>query len=199
MKYSKTLTDPEAFQLLADETRRKIVFLLRVKEMTVSQMASELGLTPQAIYHHIKKLQKGDMVEVTREERVGHLIESYYMATAEIFSLNVGREQIKTPHDRKIVTEQETAALHALKKLGFKTEFSEKEVSKLVDVIGELNECCEKEEFEDKLAKMDDLDLITKLKVSEYADILTMTDQEYAKLEKDKRRLRDLLISLIKK
>jgi len=28
--------------------------LLRVKEMTVGQLAAELNLTPQALYHHIK-------------------------------------------------------------------------------------------------------------------------------------------------
>ena len=29
MKHLKTISDPEAFKLMADETRRKIVFLLR--------------------------------------------------------------------------------------------------------------------------------------------------------------------------
>jgi DNA-binding transcriptional ArsR family regulator len=89
-KAMKMITDPEAFQLLADETRRKMVFLLRVKDMTVSQIAAELNLTPQAVYHHIKKLQKADLVEVSREERLGHLIESYYRATAESFYLSMG-------------------------------------------------------------------------------------------------------------
>src|SRR2546430_4188711 len=33
------------------------------------------GQTPQAIYHQIRKLTAADLVEVAREERVGHLIE----------------------------------------------------------------------------------------------------------------------------
>lgn len=199
MKYSKTITDPEAFQLFADETRRKIVFLLRVKEMTVSQIAAELGLTPQAVYHHMKKLQKGNMIEVSHEERLGHLIESYYRATAEVFSFSVDKEHIKTPNDRKIVTEQETASLNALKKLGFKLQFSEKEVSKLVDIISEIQECCESGKFDEQLSKLDDLDLVTKLKVSEYSEILSLSDEEYSKVEKSKRKLRDYLVSLTKK
>ena len=199
MKYSKTITDPEAFQLLADQTRRKIVFLLRVKELTVGQLAQELGLTPQAIYHHIKKLQKGEMIEVTREERCGHLIESYYKATAETFSFSVGEQQLKTPKDRKIVAERERSALDALKRLGFRIEFTEADVSELVDLIGELNACCDKGKYEEKLAQMDDLDIFTKMEAREYADILTMTDQEYSKIEKNKRRLIDLLRSLQKK
>ncbi len=72
-------------KLLGDETRRKIVFLLRAKEMTVSKIADELNVTPQAVYHHIKKLVETELVEVTREVRVDHLIESYYRATAEVF------------------------------------------------------------------------------------------------------------------
>jgi DNA-binding transcriptional ArsR family regulator len=67
MKAIKVVDDPEKFKLLADDTRRRIVFLLRAKEMTVSQIASTLEVTPQAIYHHIKKLQKADLVKVTRE------------------------------------------------------------------------------------------------------------------------------------
>ena len=82
MKSMITISDPEGFKLFADETRRRIVFLLRAKEMTVSQIAQEFNLTPQAVYHHIKRLVKGGMVEVTREVRVDHLIESYYRATA---------------------------------------------------------------------------------------------------------------------
>ena len=45
-------------------------------------------MTPQAIYHHIKKLLPAEMVEVTREERVDNFIETYYRATAEVFSLS---------------------------------------------------------------------------------------------------------------
>ena len=54
MKNQKIIRSPHAFQLLADETRMRVVYMLRAKEMTVSQIASELGLTPQTIYHHIK-------------------------------------------------------------------------------------------------------------------------------------------------
>src|SRR2546425_4507968 len=82
MKAFKVIRDPEAFQLLGDETRRRVVYLLRAKEMTVSQIAAELNLTPQAIYHHIRKLKEAGIVEIAREERVDHFIETYYRASA---------------------------------------------------------------------------------------------------------------------
>jgi DNA-binding transcriptional ArsR family regulator len=199
MKPTKTITDPEAFQLLADETRRKMMFLLRVKEMTVSQIAKELGITPQAIYHHIKKLLNGGIVEVVREERLGHLIESYYMTTAETFNFSMGGTESKKPQSQKLVKEQEIATLNALKKLGFKIEFNENKVSELVAVKREIDECCSSAKFEDAIAEMEDLDFPTKLLVGEYAKIISISDKEFTKKEEISRKQRDLLRSLVKK
>ena len=199
MKPTKTITDPEAFQLLADETRRKMMFLLRVKEMTVSQIAKELGITPQAIYHHIKKLLNGGIVEVVREERLGHLIESYYMTTAETFNFSMGGTESKKPQSQKLVKEQEIATLNALKKLGFKIEFNENKVSELVAVKSEIEECCRSAKFEDAIAEMEDIDFPTKLLVGEYAGIISMSDKEFTKQEEISRKQRDLLRSLVKK
>ena len=195
MKPIKVIKDPEAFRLLGDETRRKIVFLLRVKEMTVSQIAAELNVTPQAVYHHIKKLQKGDLVEVAREERIGHLIESYYRATAECFTCSVG----KTPRGGELAKEQLRAVLDALKRIGFNLEFEDNKISQLVDVQRELDECCGCGKFEDAIAGLDDVDFLTKQVVQEYAEILSMSDEEIAKQQELRKKFRDLLISLLKK
>jgi len=199
MKPTKTIKDPEAFQLLADETRRKMMFLLRVKEMTVSQIAEELGITPQAIYHHIKKLLNGGIVEVVREERLGHLIESYYMTTAETFNFSMGGTESKKPQSQKLVKEQEIATLNALKKLGFKIEFNGNKVSELVAVKSEMEECCSSAKFEDAIAEIEDLDFPTKLLVGEYAKIISISDKEFTKREEISRKQRDLLRSLVRK
>jgi len=196
MKPIMVIRDPEAFELLADETRRKIVFLLRVKDMTVAQIAAELNLSPQAVYHHMKKLLKGQMIEVTREERVGHLIESYYRATAESFSVSVG----KAAGSRKLAKEQVENILNALKNLGFNIEFDEKKISQLTALWGDLNECCANSgKFEDAIAELDDVDFLTKQVVQEYAEILSMSDEEFTRQLKNKKKFRDLLQSLIKK
>src|SRR5207253_1996382 len=95
-KAFKLITDPDAFQLLGDETRRRIIYLLRAKEMTVSQIAGELNLTPQAIYHHIRKLRDAGMVEVAREQRVDHLAKLLMMSDKEFNEyLNLIREERK--------------------------------------------------------------------------------------------------------
>jgi len=195
MKALKTISDPEAFKLFADETRRKIVFLLRAKEMTVSQIAEELNITPQTVYHHIKKLVGGGMVEVTREVRVDHLIESYYRATAEAFHFTVG----KTSHSAKALTEQIDAALNALKRVGFKIQYDEKVVSQLAKLQMEMNECCGSKEFEDALSKLDDVDPLTKMEAEEYAGILSASAKELAKEDELRKKFMDLLRSLVKK
>src|SRR6266849_2349962 len=79
--------------LMNDGTRRKIVDLLRAKEMAVIQIAEQLEKTPQAIYHHIGKMLDTGLIEVAKEERIGHFIETYYRATAEFFMFTNGEEK----------------------------------------------------------------------------------------------------------
>ncbi len=195
MKSMKSIQDPEAFQLLADETRRKIVFLLRVKEMTVSQIAADLNVTPQAVYHHIKKLLKAGMVEVVREERIDHLIESYYRATAESFQCSVGT----TPHGAKAAKEQVTTILNTLKRIGFKIEFNENKISQIVKTQIELEKSCNAGRFENKITELDDVDPFTKLTVSRYAETLAMSEEQFTRQQELERKFRDLLLSLTKK
>jgi len=195
MKAIKTISDPEAFKLFADETRRKIVFLLRAKEMTVSQIAQELEITPQTGYHHIKKLVEGGMVEVSREVRVDHLIESYYRATAEVFNFTIG----KAAKSKDVYKEQTDTALNALKRIGFKLQYDDKAVSKLVELKEEMNDCCGFEKHEEALSKLDDLDPLTKMEAQEFAAILSVSEKEQAKEDEIQKKFRDLLRSLVKK
>jgi DNA-binding transcriptional ArsR family regulator len=196
MKAIKVIDDPEKFKLLADETRRKIVFLLRATEMTVSQIASTIEVTPQAIYHHIKKLQKADLVQVTREERVGHLIESYYRATAEAFMCSVGA----TPSGREFFEKQMGTALDSLVKIGFDMEYDEDDVQSLIQKQDELTKCCSDKEFENEMKDaLDDLDNTTLAVIKDYGKLLAMTEEEFSKQQMLKREFREALRSLLKK
>lgn len=194
MKAVKRISDPEAFKLFADETRRKIVYLLRVKEMTVSQIAEEIDITPQTVYHHIKKLVEGGMIEVAREVRVDHLIESYYRTTAEAFEFTVGR----TSHSEKARKEQIEGALMTLKKVGFRIHYDEKIVSQIAKLQIEMDECCSSKKNE-ALAELEDIDPLTKMEAGEYASILSASAEELAKRDAIKKKLRDLIRSLVKK
>ena len=113
MKAFQVIKDPEAIELLGDETRRRVIYLLRAREWTISQMAEELGMTPPAIYHHIKKLLAAGMVEVAKEERVENFIEIYYRATAEVFEFSYG-----TGKSQEYAEQRLKEALQSLDKLG---------------------------------------------------------------------------------
>ncbi|NIR87620.1 hypothetical protein GWO13_08720 [Candidatus Bathyarchaeota archaeon] len=58
--------------------------------------------------------------------------------------------------------------------------------------------CCSGR-FEDAIAGLNDVDFLTKQVVQEYAEALSMSDEEFSRQQRLKRKFRDLLISLVKK
>jgi len=109
------------------------------------------------------------MVEVTREERVGHLIESFYRATAETFSLDYGKASTVTFRNKKQAKELATIVLDALKKLGFNLEYNERTLAKVAEIRAKIEDCCESGEFEDQVSAMEDLDLLTRSLILDFA------------------------------
>jgi DNA-binding transcriptional ArsR family regulator len=185
---------PEAFRLIGDETRKKIIFLLRVKELTISQMAGELGMTPQAIYHHIKRLKAAGLVEVVREERVDHLIESYYQATAETFLCSIGTLPGETA--KKDVL----AVLEGLKTIGFQIEATDEAAARLVEFETRIVEHKGSERLEQAIAKLEeDLDIFTAKMAKHYADLILMSEEEYARRQELCKDLRRFLLSICTK
>ncbi|UCE45589.1 MAG: winged helix-turn-helix transcriptional regulator [Methanobacteriota archaeon] len=190
MKETKIIRDPEAIQLLADETRMKMIYLLRAKELTVSQIAAELGLTTQTIYHHVKKLKECDMIEVAREERVDHLVESYYRATAGTFYFVDGRCADERRGEKAV-----EKALATLGAMGHEVEAGApvvKGISKQVEMLWKQRE---NPDVMTKIFEMNDFNPFVQRQVVEFAMLMTMTDKDFEKYMAAQRRLRDLLLS----
>jgi len=187
MKAFKMIKDPEAFQLLGDETRRRIIYLLRAKEMTVAQIAAELQLTPQAIYHHIRKLRDADMVEVAREERVDHFIETYFRATAEIFNLSHGEGMSSAYAEAKT-----KEALEALARIGLPVRMDPEVVAKLVETVKQMETIGDKSERSESIAGLEDVDFFVKQELVHIAKLLSISDKEfneYLRLIREQRKL----------
>ena len=188
MKPVKMITDPAAMELLGDDTRRRIIYLLRARELTISQIAEELRMTPQAIYHHIKKLLPAEMVEVTREERVDNFIETYYRATAEVFSLSWG-----TSGKNQAQAEQRLRdTLLSLDKLGIKARVEEDTVARIIKTQGKIETFGNRQVLEERVAKLDGVDFIGKQELASIATMITLTDkqfQEWLGLQKELRTL----------
>jgi len=191
MKAFQVIKDPEAIELLGDETRRRVIYLLRAREWTISQMAEELGLTPPAIFHHVKKLLSAGMVEVSREERVENFIEKYYRATAEVFEFSYG-----TGRTQEYAEQRLKESLQSLDKLGIDVRIEPETVSKIVAIQKKLEALGSNPDIEDKSSKLQGLDFFGKQEITKYAKMFSMTDQQWREWFRLNQEFRRLLRSL---
>ena len=188
MRAFKYIRDPKAFEVVADETRRRIIYLLRARELTVSQIAEALNRTPQAIYVHIRKLVQTGMVEVAREERAGHFIETDYRSTAEVFEFSYGRERSERYAEQEV-----TEGLQALTKLGLRVRLDKERVSELVEVLRKIDTIGADPMLEETVAQLEGVGFMGKQKVAMYTKFLFMTDKQFKEWLNLYQRFRTLL------
>jgi DNA-binding transcriptional ArsR family regulator len=187
MKPVKVLSDPKTFELLADSTRRQIVNLLKARELTVSQIAEQLSKTPQTIYHHMRKLVEGGLVEVSRQETVENFIERYYRATAEIFEVRHGEGDVDL--DEADIGN----VLHSLSMSGIIGKIDDKSISRSISIMKKMRTLGFGPDLQEKLDKLKDADLAIKLHTVEYAEVLLMSDHDFAEYQKLQREYREIL------
>ncbi len=190
MKAFKVIRDPKGFEIIADKTRRRIIYLLRARELSVSQIADELDVTPQAIYHHIRKLLQGGLIEVAKEERIGHFIETYYKATAEVFEFTYG--ETSGQEYGEVETRE---AIRAIEKVGFVLKVDDETIAKYVNLLTKIDTIGSIPELEEKIAEMEDVDLLTSQHARKIARHLSMTDKQFDEILALEREARTLLKS----
>lgn len=157
--------------------------------MTVSQIAGELGFTPQAIYHHIRKMRKCGLVDVSREERVGHFIETYYRSAAEIFQFSLGEGKLTYANEERV-----GEAMECLHKLGIISKVPEKdELCKIVGMMDSMARAKGGNKHLEKIAAMDEADLFVKETMMEFAEMVALTDHRLEEQLRMRRELRALL------
>ncbi len=90
MKEIEVVSDPKVIKLMMEPTRAAIIKLLSATEMTVKQLATELGKNPGTILHHIEKLKKVNLVvEVRTQQTPTGIVQRYYRARAREFRLGI--------------------------------------------------------------------------------------------------------------
>ena len=190
MKEIKIFNDPKAFEIAADKTRRRIIHLLRARESSVAQIAKTLDMTPQAIYHHVKKMLEVGLIEVAKEERVNHFIETYYQATAEVFQFNY--DVVK---DREYTESRFREVLKALDKIGLTELFDVDAVSRASSIQSRHHmiwrECSL--EVGEKISGLGDLDGFGKQDAIELACYASMSDEQFEEWQRLEREMRDLI------
>jgi DNA-binding transcriptional regulator GbsR (MarR family) len=81
--------DPHAIRLLFTPKYANIVAMISEKELSVSDVARELGANSGSIYYHMKELEKYGLVKLVREEIAGGVVKKYYRKAAMNFTFNV--------------------------------------------------------------------------------------------------------------
>jgi DNA-binding transcriptional ArsR family regulator len=190
MRTIKIFSDQKAFEIAADKTRRRIIHLLRAKVLSATQIADELDMTPQAIYHHIRKMLEVGLIEVAKEERVEHFIETYYQASAEIFQFNYGEESDKAYSEART-----KEALNALNQIGLILPIDEETTSKFSVIRGKMNSIHQKCSLDsaEKIAQIDGLDSFTKQDAIEISCMISMPDQQFEEMQRLNTEIRQLL------
>ncbi len=135
-------------------------------------------------------MKAAGMVEVAREERVGHFIETYYRSAAEMFMLSHGEAAKKQSYE-----EQAKATLEGLAKLGLVNPPDQEVVGKVAKLVKEMDACCKSHEWSDRIGEMGDVPFFVKQAMTEYAHLLSEDDDRYSQSVKLQGELRAVLRS----
>src|SRR3990172_1257967 len=72
----------DQLKVLSDPSRLRILTLLMEREMSISGIAKALELTPATVHHHVTQLLQARLIEPTKSEIRGNLVEKYYRIPA---------------------------------------------------------------------------------------------------------------------
>ena len=68
----------DQLKVLSDPSRLRMLTLLMERDMSISGIAKELDLSPATVHHHINQLLSARLIEPTKTEVRGNLVEKYY-------------------------------------------------------------------------------------------------------------------------
>jgi len=88
--------DPEKIEVLNEPTRKQIIRLLSDREMTLTQIAKELGLSKRSVWYHLRVLLNRDLIILARKKLNAYGIEEkYYRARASMMIGDFGKSSKK--------------------------------------------------------------------------------------------------------
>jgi DNA-binding transcriptional ArsR family regulator len=78
---------PERLRALGDATRGRIIALLNQRAASTTELATTLDIPKGTVGHHLKVLEKVELVRVVRTRQVRALTEKYYGRVARLYVL----------------------------------------------------------------------------------------------------------------
>lgn len=89
MQGTLALTTVEQLQALAHPLRQRVLRLLGGEPRTNKQLASRLDTSPGKLHFHVRELEKAGLIALVEERPKGGIIEKYYQATAQNYTLDL--------------------------------------------------------------------------------------------------------------
>jgi DNA-binding transcriptional ArsR family regulator len=77
----------QQLRALADDTRARIVLLIRERATSITELADALSSPKGTVGHHVKVLEQAGLIRVIRTRKVRALTEKYYGRVARLFVL----------------------------------------------------------------------------------------------------------------
>ncbi len=147
MEEIRLIRDPKAIRVATESTRRKILSLLRVRGMAVSQLAELLEKDQSTVYRHMEKLQEAGLVIPSGERKVHHIPEKVYTRTARIFLIapDLSTSMNEVELGRLYSREEVTRMLGSLKSLGYLDEVTPEIVGEARDLVLHIDDVVRKE------------------------------------------------------
>jgi len=68
----------DQLKVLSEPSRLRMLTLLMERDMSISGISKALDLTPATVHHHINQLLSARLIEPTKTEIRGNLVEKYY-------------------------------------------------------------------------------------------------------------------------
>lgn len=138
----KVIHDLDSIKTCIEDTRNKILSLLKVNDMTISQLAEALNKDQSTIYRHIKKLEEAGFVLVSGERKVHHIPEKKYGRTAGIFLLAPKSMESEEAPDIALEWERKQVEkiLNILSMVGYDCEGDDEIISDLTEFFAGLTE-----------------------------------------------------------
>ncbi len=84
-KDTVVISDPEVIKIITESTRRKILALLRINDLSISQLSELIEKDQSTIYRHVKKLEAHGLVMPVGERKVHHIPEVVYGRVAKSY------------------------------------------------------------------------------------------------------------------
>jgi len=72
----------DQLKVLSEPSRLRILTLLMERDMSISDIARALSLSPATVHHHITQLLDANLIIPTKSEIRGNLVEKYYRIPA---------------------------------------------------------------------------------------------------------------------